>query len=274
LKTSFGRLFEIRLVGETFNALLPSGYIGGEPLKIKFLRTDMSFHEASSGVLVAKVAQSLSLVAYLIAGLTLTRIAGRSLLFNRGVLISVSLLALGIMIFAYLVARGSFSQASGLMHRWTRFAWFKRQEPRFLALDQSLRDFFQHERKQFVKSLLWHGGGWFVSAMEVPLILYLLDHPFSIREGLFMAAMAQLGSSVAVAIPEGVGFYEGGHYLAAALLGLPPFLGLSVGLIRRVRELSWHAVGLGMFWHLSRELAKVQTLTEPTIRPAVVSTHG
>ncbi len=47
VKTSFERLFEIRLVGETFNALLPSGYIGGEPLKVKFLCTDMPFHEAS-----------------------------------------------------------------------------------------------------------------------------------------------------------------------------------------------------------------------------------
>src|SRR5258706_7132848 len=68
LKISFARLFEIRIVGETFNALLPSGYVGGEPLKAKYLARDMPLHEAASSVLVAKLAQSLALVIYLVLG--------------------------------------------------------------------------------------------------------------------------------------------------------------------------------------------------------------
>jgi hypothetical protein len=252
VKTSLPRLFEIRLIGETFDALIPSGYTAGEPLKIKFLCADMPFQDASVGVLVAKVAQGLSLIVYLVLGLTLTRPASPSLLHDRGVLIGVSLTALGIIAFTVLIARGSFAQASGLLHLWTRHPWFKRQEERLQSLDESLREFFQHEKKRFVKSLLWHGVGWFVSALEVPLIFYLLGRPIAWQKGCFMAALAQLGSSVAVAVPEGVGFFEGGHYLAATLLGLPPFLGLSVGLIRRVREFFWHAVGLAMFWSISK----------------------
>jgi len=260
LKTSFLRIFEIRLVGETFNSLLPSGYVGGEPLKIKFLAADMPVHEASSSVLIAKVAQSLSLVPYLVLGLTLTR-PGPSPLRGRAACVSISLLAAGICIFAFLIARGSFSQLGRFLHRWTRHAWLKHQEERLLALDESLREFFRHEKKRFLASFLWHCAGWFTSAMEVPLILYLLGHPITWREGWFMAAMAQLGSSVGVAIPEGIGFFEGGHYLAATLLGLPPSLGLSVALIRRVRELFWHGVGLLLFLHLSREL--IQSKNRP-----------
>lgn len=252
LNTSFLKLFEIRIVGETFNALIPSGYMGGEPLKIRFLSDDMSVHEAGSSVMIAKVAQSLSLVLYLVLGLTVTR-PGPSPLRQKAAWMSVGGLALGIGLFAFLIARGSFSQLGRFLHRWTRHPWLQHQEARLLALDQSLREFFRHEKKRFVESLLWHSAGWLVSAMEVPLILYLMGHPISWQEGWFMAAMAQLGSSVGAAVPGGIGFFEGGHYLAAGLLGLPPSLGLSVGLIRRVRELFWDAIGLLLFWHLSKE---------------------
>ena len=67
--------------------------------------------------------------------------------------------------------------------------------------------------------------------------------------------MAQLGAMIrrAVHAPGGVGLYEGGHYMAASLLGLPPALGLSVSLIRRVRELFWDLRRPGfLFWKLSR----------------------
>ena len=254
LKTSFARLFEIRIVGETFNALLPSGYVGGEPLKAKFLAADMPLHEAASSVLVAKVAQSLALVIYLVLGLAVVQPDHGSPLRQREVLIGISLLALGIGVFAVLIARGSFSQWVGWLHRWTRHPWLKSQESRLLRLDQSLREFFLHEKKQFLASLLWHSLGWFVSAMEVPLIYYLLGSPITWQEGWFIAAMAQLGSSVAFAIPAGIGFYEGGHYLAASLLGLPPSIAIGVGLIRRVRELFWHGIGILLFWHLSKEV--------------------
>jgi glycosyltransferase 2 family protein len=270
LKTNFLKLFEIRVVGETFNALLPSGYIGGEPLKVKFLAADMPLHEASSSVLIAKVAQSLSLVLYLILGLTITR-SGPSPLRQRAALVSIVLLALGIGIFTFLIARGSFSQLAGFLHRWTRHPWLKRQEERLLALDESLRQFFRHEKGRFLYCLLWHSAGWFVSAMEIPLICYLLGHPISWQAGWFMAAMAQLGSSIALAIPAGIGFFEGGHYLAASLLGLPPFLGLTVGLIRRVRELVWDGIGILLFWHLSKELARTQNSAASGVISSIAS---
>lgn len=256
IKISFLRLAEIRIVGETFNALLPSGYIGGEPLKAKYLAADMPLRKATSSVLIAKVAQSVALVIYLLLGLTITRPWADSPLHSRATLVGLCLLALGIGLFTLFIASGSFSAWAAWLHRQTGHPWLKRQEQHLQDLDHSLREFFQHERKQFLKSLFWHSLGWVVSAMEVPLIFYLMGHPITWKQGWFIAAMAQLGSSVAFAIPDGVGFFEGGHYLAATMLGLPPFLGLSVGLIRRVRELFSHAIGLSCFWHLSKDQPK------------------
>ncbi len=58
------RLAQIRLAGETFNSLLPSGYVGGEPLKAKLLSKWIPMHEAASSVLIAKAAQSVGLVLF------------------------------------------------------------------------------------------------------------------------------------------------------------------------------------------------------------------
>jgi len=99
---------------------------------------------------------------------------------------------------------------------------------------------------------LWHGAGWIAGAFEVAVIFYLIGHTVSWREAWFIGAMAQLAAVVGLLAPAGIGLYEGGHYLAAAALGLPPALGITVALIRRVREIFWDCVGLWIFWRLSK----------------------
>src|ERR1051326_5051645 len=70
-KVSLFRLAAVRISGETFNSLLPSGYVGGEPLKAKLLSRWVPAHEATSSVLIAKAAQSIGLVFFVGIGLTL-----------------------------------------------------------------------------------------------------------------------------------------------------------------------------------------------------------
>ena len=121
-----------------------------------------------------------------------------------------------------------------------------------MALDESLGRSYREGKGRFLASVAWHGAGWLAGALELALIFRLLGFPLSWMQAWFMGAMAQLAATVGLVSPAGIGFYEGGHYMAALALGLPPSLGLSASLIRRVRELFWDAVGLGLYWHLSR----------------------
>ena len=54
----------------------------------------------------------------------------------------------------------------------------------------------------------------------------MIGHRIHWREAWFIGAMAQLAAVVGLFSPAGVGLYEGGHYLAASMLGLSP---VSVG---------------------------------------------
>jgi len=249
---SLVHLAGIRVAGETFNSLLPSGYVGGEPLKAKLLSGRVPLSEAASSVLIAKAAQSLALILYLGLGLTLGEVKGPSPLTQRPTLTAIALLTLGIGIFTALLAKGSFSRLGLWLHRMTKLSWLQRQEDRLIALDASIGAFYREGKGRFLMSILWHSAGWLAGALEVAVIFYLIGTPVTWRQAWFISAMGQLGAIVGLWVPAGVGLYEGGHYMAAAMLGLPPALGLSVSLIRRVREIFWDLIGLFLFWKLSK----------------------
>ncbi len=250
---SIGRLAQIRLSGETFNSLLPSGYVGGEPLKAKLLSRWIPIYEATSSVLIAKAAQSVGLVFFVGLGLTLGRTERHaSLAHHPRTLLALAFLATGIFIFTVLLTRRSFSRIGKWLHNLTGHPWLQKQEKKLVALDDSIGAFYREGKLRFLASVLWHIAGWLAGALEVALIFFLIGHPIDWRQAWFIGALAQLAAVVGLFAPGGVGMYEGGHYLAASLLGLSPALGVSVALIRRVREIFWDLVGLLIFWKLSR----------------------
>lgn len=246
-------LARVRIAGETFNSLLPSGYVGGEPIKAKLLDKHMALTEAASSVLIAKAAQSVALVIFVGVGLTLGSRQGQGGATQSSTMIALGLLSLGIGIFVVLLSQRSFSRAGRWLQRMTRNQWLLKQEERLASLDDSIGVFYRDGKTRFSQSIFWHLAGWLTGSMEVALIFLLLGQPIPWTSAWFIGAMAQLASVLGLLIPAGVGLYEGGHYLAASMLGLPPAMGLSVSLIRRVREIFWNGLGLYFFWKLSGE---------------------
>ena len=249
----FLSLVQTRLAGETFNSLLPSGYVGGEPFKVKLLSRWIPTPEAASSVLIAKAAQSIALVIFVGLGLTMGKRRGQvKIAHHPKTLIALLVVSAGIFIFTILLTRRSFSRLGRWLHDLTGQPWLKKQESKLVALDDSIGAFYREGKLRFLGSVLWHGAGWIAGALEVAVIFYLIGHQVSWREAWFIGAMAQLASVVGLFAPAGIGLYEGGHYLAAAALGLAPALGVTVALIRRVREIFWDFVGLWIFWRMSK----------------------
>ena len=249
---SLGRMAAIRVAGETFNSLLPSGYVGGEPLKAKLLSDFVPGKEAFSSVLIAKAAQSLGLVLYVGLGLTVGQVGGHGAHVGRRAFIALGVLFSGILIFTLLLTQRSFSRLGRRLHQLTGHPWLQKQESRLVELDDSIGAFYREGKMRFLASVFWHLMGWFAGALEVAVVFFLIGHAIDWRQAWFIGAMAQLAAVIGLFVPAGIGLYEGGHYLAASLLGLPPELGLSVSLIRRVREIFWDGIGLFLFWKLSK----------------------
>ena len=68
---SFFRLLTARIAGESVNDLLPSGNLGGEPVKAMLLQPEVPLAEALSAVTVAKTTQTLALGLFILGGVAL-----------------------------------------------------------------------------------------------------------------------------------------------------------------------------------------------------------
>jgi uncharacterized protein (TIRG00374 family) len=240
-------MLAVRLAGETFNSLLPSSYIGGEPVKAKLLSKWIPLREAASSVLIAKAAQSVGLLIYIGLGLVLGLPATAASAQRLQVWLALAVLSVGVSLFIILLANQSFTRFGRALQRLTGSKWLQKQETRLASLDESLGAFYRHCKGRFFASILWHGLGWIVGMLELVIIFQLMGNAITWRQAWFMGALAQLGSVLGLISPGGIGFYEGGHYMAALLLGLPPTLGVSASLIRRVREIFWDLIGLYFF---------------------------
>jgi len=85
--------------------------------------------------------------------------------------------------------------------------------------------------------------------VEIYIIIYytggsatMLDSMFVYLFGLFIAAIAFF-------VPLNIGTSEGSYSMVLAFLGYDPVLGLTVGIIRRLRALVWSGIGLILLFH-------------------------
>jgi len=246
---SFRKLIVTRLVGESVNYLTPSGYLGGEPVKASLMAPRLGISNAMSVVMVAKTAQTLGLLIFLLSGLLLANwkltlppmaklmAAGSTCLLGAGVLIMV------------LGSTGKFASKItqwGLIHL-SGFSWFKNFHETTVKMDHSLSLFYSKYKNRFISSTLWHLGGWVLGTVEVLVILIFLGHPVTLLNAFLISSIATLFMVGGFLIPGSLGAFELGHYVASSMVGLPPEVGVSICLARRLREVIWLLIGLALF---------------------------
>lgn len=277
------RLFAIRLSGEAVNAVLPSGYLGGEPLKVAALARWLPAAAATSSVAVAKAAQTAALLAFIAAGVALAaHRAPLSPTLLRAIAGVCILLSAGVLALLLLPASGLLSRAAGLGGRGGGPRW-----PALAHAAQSFeaaqRAFVRAHKARFGASVALHFVGWSAGAIEVWILARALGAPLGLDDAFVLASLA-MGISVAgFFLPAMLGSFEAGHVAGAAAVGLAPELGLSIALLRRAREAFLIAVGLLAAWRLALwkpraaggtlKVAAVFTLCLALSRPAAAQTE-
>jgi uncharacterized membrane protein YbhN (UPF0104 family) len=93
-----------------------------------------------------------------------------------------------------------------------------------------------------------------LNAVELAVFLYLMGIDAPIVDALIIEAMLQPVSAAALIIPGAVGVQEAGGVYLCRLLGLSDGAGLTLMVLRRVREMVFNGVGLIALAHMSGTL--------------------
>ena len=252
-------LVMIRLAGESVNAMTPTAYLGGEPVKAMLL-VKHGFTTASStvSVVVAKTALTVGQIVFVLLGIMLT--LERFDIVRDGDVLFVALCLGGAAVVALLVRwqqRGLFvklvriGQRIGL--RGARFQRFASVAP---EIDRELGGYYRTRGPDFAITTGLHFLGWLLGTVEVKVFADLLQYPISWRDAFIIESISQpltLGSAL---IPGALGVREAGGVAIFGLLGLDEAAGLAVWLLRRVREAVFSGIGLLYLMYATRKKAE------------------
>jgi hypothetical protein len=106
-------------------------------------------------------------------------------------------------------------------------------------------------------------AGWAVGAAEIYLILYWVGGTVDWQTALALETGSVLLDGMLFFVPAKVGTQEGGKVVLFAALGLSPARGLTVGVVRRIRELTYAGLGLvALGWLSARSSAGASRLPD------------
>ena len=245
----FGRLWRVIMVGEAFNVLMPLGSLGGEPFKALLLKRHYGVGYDASGVSLVMMQALLAMAQapFVLLGVGLS--AELNVLppgLQSGLAFTAFAFA-GVMLLAWVGWQGRWL---GQAITWLAARAFGQRLAKALAalyqLESQMFSFIGAHKRRFWMGLVLFFANWAAGAVEIWVILHLLDTPLSLAECWVIETAIVLVRSATFFIPANLGSFEAATvYVVAAMTGAPD-LGLALALIRRGRELLWSAAGLGI----------------------------
>jgi uncharacterized protein (TIRG00374 family) len=243
------KFFRIKVIGESLNTLLPSASIGGDAVRTMLVGKLLPLREGIPAILVDKTVEFIGGMVFMGTGLILAFITGQvpEAFMMPGILcVAVTLLGIALLIVIQFIGLNRMLlTATRLFPVWNR-SIKSRQQP-LQELDANLRYLYTQSSGRLMAAGLLHFLGRIMGAFEVWLILYVLEVPLGFVDAVFIAAMVTVVNTIFFLMPGQWGVSEGAHALLLQSLGFHPGLGLSIGIIRRLRRLVFVGIGLIFF---------------------------
>ena len=240
----YGRLLIVRFLGDVINSVTPTATVGGEVIRARLLRGEIDASVVWASIAVAAITQAVGQAVFVFGGL-LVVLPSTPLpdALRTGTLITMVLFLAGLTAAIVIQRRGMVTTIAHVLG-WVRIRLPARAIALMHELDAQISRVYSQPRR-FLASAAAFALGWALGTLEVYLILLFLEVPeTSWHLALTIEVLSVAIDGALFFVPGKIGTQEGGKVLIFTLLGLPPAKGLALGIIRRLRDLTWSALGL------------------------------
>lgn len=247
---SFWRVYKLTVSGFALNYTTPCGLMGGEPYRIMELKPYTGVSKATSSVILYVMMHIFSHFWFWTLSILLFLA-----FYPIGVSMAVLLAAIAAfcMLGIYFFVRG---YKTGMAQKGIRLlthvpfvkGWARRfaesKKDTLQQIDSQIAMLHRQHKRTFYLSLLLELFARILQSLEIYLILKGFGQEVSVVDSILILAFSSLFSNLIFFTPMQLGTREGGLALAVDGLHLTGALGVYTGLITRLRELFWIAIGI------------------------------
>ncbi|HUU04826.1 MAG TPA: lysylphosphatidylglycerol synthase domain-containing protein [Patescibacteria group bacterium] len=245
-------LFNVKFISDALNTLLPSANLGGETARLYFTSRFLSRKEALAGVIADKTFEYAAGIPFMVLGFLVAWLGGffpKPLILPAVLCLVISLA--GIVIFASFQLKGMhpvLAAVSRFMPPLRR--WIGERERQIRALGVQLLRLYRVPPSRTLLAWGFHFLARLTGVLETILVMHVLGSPVDLLRALFITAMIAGVNTVFFLMPGQWGVAEGSHLFILQSMGYPPLVGLSLGIIKRMRKLAFAACGLLLYsWY-------------------------
>ncbi|MDD8019964.1 MAG: flippase-like domain-containing protein [Acidobacteriota bacterium] len=233
-------LFRAKIMADGLGTLVPiAANIGGEAARAVIIKPHSPLNEGIPGIVFDKTIEYFASLAYLAAGLLLSLIYLKiPQKLEVSSLVALGIITIVLVIMVILQLKGVYpivERLAGISHHLRR--WFEQKEASLKDFDRNMRLMFSHSKTGLLLVFLLHFTARCLGALEIYVIIRAMGWPASLVKVVFISVFTVIINTAFFVIPGQWGAAEGGSLLAAATVGYPVTIGLSVGLIRRLRKI-------------------------------------
>ncbi len=251
---SYWRILKLTISGYALNYVTPVGLLGGEPYRVMELTSDVGATRATSSVILYSMMHIFSHFCFWTFGIILFLCIYWS---QMTVAMAIILFALalfsgfGIHLFLLGYRNGLVRRTLSLLSRLPFVgkrigAFGQRHEEAIVRTDTQIAALHSQRRSTFYISLALEFGARLLGCVEIMFILFVFTTDVNFWDCVLFQAFSSLFANLMFFIPMQMGTREGSMALICKVLSMKGAYGVLTGLMTRLRELVWIAIGLAL----------------------------
>jgi uncharacterized protein (TIRG00374 family) len=248
-RPSYPALFRFRWAGETVNNVIPTGYVGGEAVKVWLLRKrGYPMLAATTSVVISKTLQIAAQVLFIGLGawMAFARLPAGSP-GRRGMAVVALIAVTAILLLLWIQHHGWSRFVHSLASRW-RIRALEKHEVRLRELDERIQGFYRRHPRALLASGAAYFAGWICDALELFVVSHLLGFPMDYPTAIAIESFISVAKALGVFVPAAIGVQESGVWMLFHLFGFTAPQAVAYAILRRGREVVYAAIGAALLY--------------------------